>query len=112
VGGLNGYKNLGIQLSIDDFGTGYSSLAYLKSFPIDQLKIDKSFVDDIGVNENDYVIVETIIAMADRMGFDLIAEGVETEEQLKFLQQKGCDLFQGYYFDRPLQAEKFSHKYL
>ncbi len=105
-------KQLGIHFSIDDFGTGYSSLAYLTRFPVDQLKIDKSFVDDIGKDEDDQVIIETIIAMADRLRFNLIAEGVETREQIEFLTKEGCVNFQGYYFSKPLIAKDFSEKYL
>jgi EAL domain-containing protein (putative c-di-GMP-specific phosphodiesterase class I) len=105
-------KNLGISFSIDDFGTGYSSLAYLTKFPLDQLKIDKSFVDDIGKDQDDQVIIETIIAMADRLSFNLIAEGVETNEQIQFLKEKGCFNFQGYYFSKPMAVKEFSEKYL
>ncbi len=105
-------KQLGIHFSIDDFGTGYSSLAYLTRFPLDQLKIDKSFVDDIGKDEDNQVIIETIIAMADRLSFNLIAEGVETSEQIKFLKDKGCFNYQGYYFSKPLPGIEFSEKYL
>ena len=105
-------KQLGIHFSIDDFGTGYSSLAYLTKFPLDQLKIDKSFVDDIGKDEDDQVIIETIIAMADRLSFNLIAEGVETSEQIQFLKDKGCFNYQGYYFSKPLPGIEFSKKYL
>jgi len=105
-------KQLGIHFSIDDFGTGYSSLAYLTRFPVDQLKIDKSFVDDIGKDEDDQIIIETIIAMADRLRFNLIAEGVETREQIDFLTAEGCVNFQGYYFSKPLTDKDFSDKYL
>jgi len=105
-------KQLGIHFSIDDFGTGYSSLAYLTKFPLDQLKIDKSFVDDIGKDEDDQVIIETIIAMADRLGFNLITEGVETGDQVQFLKEKGCYNYQGYYFSKPLPSHEFSEKYL
>lgn len=109
---MTALKKLGINFSVDDFGTGYSSLAYLKRFPLDQLKIDKSFVDDINVTENGHVIIETIIAMADRLGFSLIAEGVETKEQLNYLKASGCYHYQGYYFSRPLDAYKFTEKYI
>jgi diguanylate cyclase (GGDEF)-like protein len=101
-------KRLGIQISIDDFGTGYSSLAYLKMLPVDVLKIDRSFIRDIGIDPNDDAIVETILAMSWRLGFRAIAEGVETQEQLRFLKARQCDGYQGYLFSRPLIAEKFA----
>lgn len=99
---LRQLKGLGLRLSIDDFGTGYSSLSYLKNFPIDRIKIDRSFVRDINVDENDRVIVETIIAMADRLGLEVIAEGVETEAQLAALQVRNCHLIQGHVYARPI----------
>lgn len=106
-------KRLGVHFSIDDFGTGFSSLAYLKRFPVDQLKIDKSFVDDICSNdENAQVIIETIIAMAERLGFEIIAEGVETQEQLTFLKSRKCWNYQGYYFSKALDKNDFEHKYM
>lgn len=92
---------LGVSLSIDDFGTGYSSLAYLKQLPVEQLKIDKSFVRDINSDPNDAVIVETIIGMARHMSIDVVAEGVEDQKTFAALVRKGCRLFQGYYFGRP-----------
>ncbi len=108
---MGALKKLGVHFSIDDFGTGYSSLSYLKRFPLDQIKIDKSFVDDIVSDENNRVLIETIIAMTDRMGFSLIAEGVETLEQLSFLKEKGCHLYQGFYFNRPMPPHEFDKKY-
>ena len=100
-------RALEIRLAIDDFGTGYSSLAYLKRFPLDILKIDKSFVDDIPFHKDDMEIAATIIAMGHSLGFKVLAEGVETVEQLAFLQMKGCDLYQGYLTSPPVPAEKF-----
>ena len=104
---MNALKALGIKISIDDFGTGYSSLSYLKQLPLDQLKIDQSFVRDININPEDTIIVETIINMANNLGLNVIAEGVETEEQVSFLKQKGCEAFQGYYYGRPMQVSDF-----
>lgn len=97
----------GIRLAIDDFGTGYSSLSYLKRFPIDVLKIDKSFVDDIPFESDDMAIVTAIIAMAQALGFQVLAEGTEREEQIAFLKEKGCTMYQGYFKSPPVPAEEF-----
>jgi EAL domain-containing protein (putative c-di-GMP-specific phosphodiesterase class I) len=99
---LNTLKSLGISISIDDFGTGYSSLSYLKRFPIDQLKIDKSFVQDLSMNSSDDAIVTAIIAIAQKLDMKIIAEGVETISQSEFLQENKCSLAQGYLYYKPM----------
>lgn len=104
---LNRLRGLGLRLAIDDFGTGYSSLAHLKRFPLDLLKIDQSFIRDIPNNCDDMTISSSVIALGHAMGLKVLAEGVETREQLEFLQQKGCDYFQGYFCSRPVPAADF-----
>ena len=104
---LNQLRMQGVGLAIDDFGTGYSSLAYLKRFPLDVLKIDKSFIDDIPKSKDDMEIAATIIAMGHTLGFKVLAEGVEKHEQLAFLAEKGCDIYQGYIKSKPLHADDF-----
>ena len=101
---LQEIKKLGVSLSLDDFGTGYSSLSYLKRFPIDTLKIDQAFVRDVKTDLEDAALIKAIIAMAHGLGMDVIAEGVEVQEQLEFLSVHGCDSIQGYLFSRPLPA--------
>lgn len=109
---LRALRDLGVRISIDDFGTGYSSLNYLKRFPIDKLKIDQSFVQDCIVDATDATIVATIIAMAHHMNLQVIAEGVETKEQLNFLQHHLCDEVQGYFLSKPVSPEKFVERYV
>lgn len=104
---LNRLKVLGVRLAIDDFGTGYSSLAYLKLFPLDVLKIDKRFIDDIPLHRDDMEIVTAIIAMAHALRLKVLAEGVENKNQLAYLSTQGCDLYQGYLTSRPVPAKEF-----
>jgi diguanylate cyclase len=107
IGKLKALKELGVKLSLDDFGTGYSSLTYLKRFPLDLLKIDQSFIRDVTTNPDDAAIVRAIISMGHSLGFDLVAEGVETAAQLAWLRRERCDLVQGYHFSRPVPAPDF-----
>lgn len=101
IGLLWKLRNMGIRISVDDFGTGYSSLAYLKQLPIDILKIDRSFIKDLPGNPDDVILTATIINMADCLGLEVVAEGVETSEQLQFMDEHGCLLIQGYLFSPP-----------
>lgn len=106
---MRDFRKLGLHLSLDDFGTGYSSLAYLKRFPFDAVKIDRAFVTDITQNPEDAAIASAIIGMAHSLRMQVIAEGVETEAQLKFLHARHCDQIQGYFFSRPIPAEEFKN---
>lgn len=109
---LHTLRAKGIRLAIDDFGTGYSSLSYLKRFPIDVLKIDKSFIDDIPYEKDDMAIVVAIIEMGKALGYQILAEGIEHKEQLEFLKEKGCTYYQGYIKSKPLQAAAFETLFL
>ena len=104
---LHEIKDLGVSFSLDDFGTGYSSLSYLKKFPIDELKIDRSFLLGVPANNDGNSIVRAIIAMAHSLGQKVVAEGVEEVEQLDFLRQLNCDAIQGYFFSKPLNKADF-----
>jgi EAL domain-containing protein (putative c-di-GMP-specific phosphodiesterase class I) len=101
-------KKTGVKLAIDDFGTGYSSMTYLKNFPIDTLKIDRSFIQDIVFNRKDAAIAQTIVQLADNLELETIAEGVETEAQLRMLKKMGCNECQGFYLSRPVTANEIA----
>jgi EAL domain-containing protein (putative c-di-GMP-specific phosphodiesterase class I) len=103
---MNSLRGHGMSLSIDDFGTGYSSLSYLKLFPIQTLKIDRSFVKDIETDVNDADICDVTVLLAHKLGMEVVAEGVETEAQLKYLLSIGCEKVQGYFISKPLPGDK------
>jgi EAL domain-containing protein (putative c-di-GMP-specific phosphodiesterase class I) len=104
---LKQMQAMGMLISLDDFGTGYSSLSYLKRFPVDILKIDREFINDLTTDPSDALLVEMIITLAEKMQIKVIAEGVETKEQLGFLKNNNCRYVQGYYFSRPLPRSDF-----
>ena len=105
---LTKIKALGVRLAIDDFGTGYSSLAQLKNFPIDSIKVDRSFIRNLPQDRDNKAITEAIINMGRSLNLTVIAEGVETKEQERFLRRKVCDEMQGFYFSKPLEPEQFA----
>jgi EAL domain-containing protein (putative c-di-GMP-specific phosphodiesterase class I) len=104
---LRGLKQMGVTVAVDDFGTGYSSLSYLRRLPIGVIKIDRAFIEHISDNPDDAAIAKAIIALAKSLQLKTVAEGVETGEQADFLRRHGCDVMQGFYFSRPLPADKF-----
>ena len=105
---LHDLKSFGVRLSIDDFGTGDSAIAYLKELPIDVLKIDRSYIAGLTNNEKDHAIVSAMIALGQRLGLTVVAEGIETTEQLAALQSLGCDAFQGYLISEPVPGRAFA----
>jgi diguanylate cyclase (GGDEF)-like protein len=111
IDSMNELKTLGIRFSVDDFGTGYSSLSYLHQLPIDELKIDKSFVRNISASPENEVIVGTIVAMAKQLNLQIVAEGIESGEEFDYLRQRQCDYFQGYHFARPLPFDRFRRQF-
>ena len=106
---LQEISDLGIKIAIDDFGTGYSSLNYLRRLPVNVLKIDYSFIKEIPFDSNDMEVTKAIIAIAKSLKLSTVAEGVETKEQLEFLQENGCDVIQGYYFYKPMRANQMEY---
>ena len=109
---LEKLRRLGVTLALDDFGTGYSSLSYLKLLPVQQLKIDRSFIVGIGSSSGDEAIIQTVMALADSLGFEVVAEGVETQEQANFLGKLGCHQFQGYLYGAAVAPGKFRDQWL
>ena len=104
---LHKLRDLGIELAIDDFGTGHSSLSYLKQFPVNRLKIDKAFIDNIHTSKEDLAIVRTIIGLAEALDLETIAEGIEYQEQADLLREENCQEGQGYYFSKPMPVSEF-----
>jgi len=109
---LEKLREIGVRIALDDFGSGYSSLVYFKDFPIDKIKVDRSFVKEIPKKERDIAILDSIILLSKRLGIEVICEGVETEEQAAYLRMLGCEFAQGYYFSRPLTKEELENKYI
>lgn len=103
---LHSLRDLGVRIALDDFGTGYSSLSYLRPFPFDKVKIDRSFVTDLASGDNGHAIIRTITTLAEALGMETLAEGVEDEEQLAILRREGCRSIQGYLLSRPMTAEQ------
>jgi EAL domain-containing protein (putative c-di-GMP-specific phosphodiesterase class I) len=107
---LGDLKKLGVQISVDDFGTGYSSLSYLKRFPVDRLKVDRSFVEHLGTDTDDAKIVRAIITLGHNLGLKVVAEGVEQVEQVNFLRLNLCDEAQGFHYCRPISSHELAEK--
>ena len=107
---LQSLRDSGITVSLDDFGKGYSSLSYLWKLPIDEVKIDRSFVASMNDDENSLTMVESIISLCKKLNLEIVAEGVEEKVQVSLLRGMGCDIYQGYYFGKPVNAEQFSFK--
>jgi EAL domain-containing protein (putative c-di-GMP-specific phosphodiesterase class I) len=105
---LTKLRKIGVQIALDDFGTGYSSLSYLRDFPFSKIKIDRSFIEKIGVQDSAKAIIHAVIGLGHSMKMAVTAEGVETEEQLKYLRDEGCDLIQGYLIGRPASIESYA----
>jgi sensor c-di-GMP phosphodiesterase-like protein len=112
VAKLNQIKTLNVGISLDDFGTGYSTLSYLNRLSIDELKIDKAFVDVIPMNGNKSIVLDTIIAMGKILNMSVVAEGVEHEYQRQYLENKGCDIYQGYLFSKALPKDEYISSYV
>jgi len=108
---IQALKEIGVCFSIDDFGTGYSSLSYLKQLPVNEVKIDRSFINDVLNDESDAILVEAIISLTKKLGLINVAEGIETEKQYAFLKQMGCAVYQGYLFSKPIPEAAFKEKY-
>jgi EAL domain-containing protein (putative c-di-GMP-specific phosphodiesterase class I) len=108
IGKLNNIRKMGIPISIDDFGTGYTSISYLKQFPINTLKIDQHFIRGINNNKDDMAIISAVIALGHNLGLEIVAEGVETQDQMEYLIEHHCDILQGYYLSRPLPENKIT----
>ena len=108
---LEAIRKLGVRVSVDDFGTGYSSLSYLRTLPIDEIKLDRGFIEHLPGNEKDVAIVSAIIFMAHKLGLQVVAEGIETQAQAQFLREYECDYFQGYYFARPASLDQLKLNY-
>jgi len=108
---LTQLKEAGISIAIDDFGTGYSSLSYLTKFPIDYIKIDRSFIANIGISESDETLTETVIGLANKLSMRVVAEGIETQQQLDFLKDLGCDYAQGYLLGKPQVLSEFAKQF-